>query len=1273
MALTQQDVCNNCLKVAANAKRVARNNARTRSQCWTQPRETNLCGLEKLQTLKEQESLFSPQPCAHAADKCAKGRYVEKLSKLKSETGKSNDCNSLGNPIGLVKSKINFKTDSEAHDVAPARFATYLVAFARFHLNPETTWNSEIIEEVLQNGLMLYAASQKSDNQLVSSHEIYAPHELNILREFVLLGCKFQIELVKISSIPSIRSIPSRCTEKPNQTGVCQVADMLCLKNVKAVLGNILRERTFYLLKVNQLYIMIWINCGVFFIFDVCGRDVTDFHSVEKDGVAVLLTLKSLRNVLHLITHLSGLNKEDLCTIRELKIAKVITASGYTTQRDYSEQRPEYNIINDDTAYVAATLHLSLNPAELLRNRSALPACVTALVVSKINHPATWNTKTVDNIICYGVNFFQTYWLNYANSDPIDVNELPAQFNIGQFQAEIELFPKRYVGSWRWVPSYKFTDLTLNVEKGFVGGDTKLLLQINYQMYTIWKQNEFIYLFDPFRHRIPAVSNEQDSIESVEKYATVRMFRSFDVFIKELNSILMDSNKCSPFSLHVVKIRRIGVKAKPYDDSPALFEKSLLDPNGEVLSLNEVICFEDTNEACEKLREISDFEDEELHSNLEELELRSTSSELEILEEEMEDIEEDDVNKYKKKVNVTKKKHNVTKKKTKRLLSRSGAKRFPDSTRRLTDVKLASIQSNPKEKRSLGLENGKNTKESNQSSDESAQHFENNKSIHSTPNAENFADFPKMLSEGHLAIARSVPIEGKSIELEESLQVYRDTREKEGKEFLFLQQLEDEKLRDTRQSDEASAEHDVFSKGAKHLRSPLDTYKHDDFIKRVTDVESTMTEVSPRNESLLETERQRLFQSEQPIKRDESKHKLAGAGISYLQRWECKRIKKALRRNETIDECEDFYTGTKHYTSPVDVIRRWDHTRGSADMDLKVMRLKPKKESLLENGKKKSLSFEESVRNELDANENCDDEKDVSRFQRWEVERLKKTIGADKADYLSEEFCKQTQHSHPSSKADCYPFFRSKQTGMESEKMQSDHKEESCSLSESKRLLGIEQTKQKGLNPNNNMKGGGKASWLERWELERLGNIIRSEKAAYESQVFAIEKARQVDLYGYKKRTKEDEEFTCFQRRETPKAYKGYDKGEEEVFKYTIHLCSAPNANSYPGYTSKPMEMAVIGSQSGSYNSLFKLICSGFKTADRILLMTRWKNFILFRCNANQTENYFLYDGCIRDVNHFRHLDLTMGTYGFLCFREISDVIAYIVREQPSQRLRYLT
>lgn len=47
---------------------------------------------------------------------------------------------------------------------------------------------------------------------------------------------------------------------------------------------------------------------------------------------------------------------------------------------------PEYEIVNNDYAYVRWRLHLSLNPAELMRNRSTLPAGVTALMVSNINH-----------------------------------------------------------------------------------------------------------------------------------------------------------------------------------------------------------------------------------------------------------------------------------------------------------------------------------------------------------------------------------------------------------------------------------------------------------------------------------------------------------------------------------------------------------------------------------------------------------------------------------------------------------------------------------------------------------------------------------------------------------------------------------------------------------------------------------------------------------------------------------------------------------------------
>uniref|UniRef100_A0A1B0G7C3 Uncharacterized protein n=1 Tax=Glossina morsitans morsitans TaxID=37546 RepID=A0A1B0G7C3_GLOMM len=147
-----------------------------------------------------------------------------------------------------------------------------------------------------------------------------------------------------------------------------------------------------------------WLNERVYFIFDVCGRRTTDFNTDEDEGVPMLIGLKTLDNVNHLILNLSGLNEVDPCSVRGLKVIQLVSPSGNIIQRSYGRSPPGYEIVNNDYAYVAAKLYLSLNPAALLRNRSALPAGVTAFVVSKINQPATWNTGIVDNIICFAAN-----------------------------------------------------------------------------------------------------------------------------------------------------------------------------------------------------------------------------------------------------------------------------------------------------------------------------------------------------------------------------------------------------------------------------------------------------------------------------------------------------------------------------------------------------------------------------------------------------------------------------------------------------------------------------------------------------------------------------------------------------------------------------------------------------------------------------------------------------------------------------------------------------
>uniref|UniRef100_A0A1A9UN76 Uncharacterized protein n=1 Tax=Glossina austeni TaxID=7395 RepID=A0A1A9UN76_GLOAU len=833
--------------------------------CQCEKREPEICEVRKLEPLNKKESICSPRLCAifgkHDEDP------YEKPCVLKPKGQKYGSRNSLGDTVGLVTANFLLQTEGRGLDIAQLRYATCLVAFGAFHIYPETVFNSTIFEEIMKRGLLLCSGSRKdNDDELVSPPDVYSPKEQEVLRDFEFKEFKIHVELVNIP-LKTLMHIMKR-TDGDDDMG-----STLLVKNIKSALGSVARENIYHLLCVNEFYLMIWLKEGVYFIFDVCGRRTTDFNTDEGGGVPMFIALKTLDNVNHLILNLSGLNEVDPCSIRELKVVKLVSPSGNIIQRSYGRTPPEYEVVNNDYAYVKAKLHLSLNPAALLRNRSALPAGVTALVVSKINHPATWNTGNLDNIICFAVQFCQTYWHKCASSEPVDVDEFPNQFNIGQFRVHTEILAKRYTGFWRCVPNYKSSELTEAIQRAFDDGNTKLLLQINHQMYAIWKQNEFIYLFDPFRHRLVGLYTQPYSIKDMGKFATVKMFRSFDVFAMVLNSLLLDWTASSPFFLHAVKIRNIQVKNKA-DGTPAPYEESPMGSDGEVISLNEVVCFEETDEMCRKLGEISDFEEEQ-SSEVEELELKSTSSEVEVLEEEEGNAETS----------------------------------------------------------SEGVEDG-------------------------------------------------------------------------------------------------------------------DGYK-------VQAVESTMIHVSSS------------------------------------------------------------------------------------------MRLIPGKENL--------------------------PKRELPRLSEPEIE--KPTEG-------------------------------------------------DASLEDKHRKYGakIDETSKDKVKKNGELTGEG----LKDKEMKGDGKRLDRGKAA------------------------------CAARRAVC----------EKLFAKSRRVCLAPNECRYPGLTRKPVDMAVVRSETGDYNSLCKLICAGFRTADRILVVTPWKNFVLFRCVTNNIYHYFLYNGCTCNFNRFRYLNLEVGTAGLACFREIDDMIKFMRLER---------
>lgn len=124
---------------------------------------------------------------------------------------------------------------------------------------------------------------------------------------------------------------------------------------------------------------------------------------------------------------------------------------------------------------------------------------------------------------------------------------------------------------------------------------------------------------------------------------------------------------------------------------------------------------------------------------------------------------------------------------------------------------------------------------------------------------------------------------------------------------------------------------------------------------------------------------------------------------------------------------------------------------------------------------------------------------------------------------------------------------------------------------------------------------------------------------------------------------------------------------EYDPCRYSAESCNEAlgcRPNAYPGLLDEPETMAIVGSESGTYDSLCKLIQGGFRCAERVLMMTPWGNYVIFRVKTPTRMVYFVYDGCTCNVNRFRYYDLNIGTAGLLFFKSTHEVLHYIMNSK---------
>ncbi|KAH8373514.1 hypothetical protein KR009_011959, partial [Drosophila setifemur] len=525
---------------------------------------------------------------------CEHWQFCEKISNP-SDMG----ADSLGNAVGLVCSNTKLENPcgtSPMQQEANARnFAIYLKAFALVYILPEVDWTAEKIDMLLQEGTDLLKASsemeadQRNDLQLLQG-DIYTEEENRIKRVFNLEGHTFTLAL------------------EPSYMGDGSIEQQLphTMINLRQVLNSFFKAGRYCLLLTRVGHLLIWRRRKAFFVLDVKGRRKDDLQTVKHNGVAMLVCLKSIDNVVHLTNNLSSITPQDKFTIRELVVVRLQTPDGRIYMRDTSNRSMEFKVVNKNYAYLKSNFHLSLKQNNSVRNRSGLMVAVAAILASKIDHPSNWNTNMLDQLICYGVELCRSCWSDcLRDRRPIDLDTFPTQLRVGQFVLELKLIPNVRTGHWKSGFHIIGTDFEAHV-KQVLKEFGNAIFQINDQMYALWAKDEFYYLIDPYRHTIVGTHLEEDKAGGA-KWTTVRMFRDQLTMLSVFHQLLKESNRQSAYYLHVVRIRNLAECPKGFALAPLPEDVDTSD----VESLNETILFHEQQSVsvCDKsLGYISDYE-----------------------------------------------------------------------------------------------------------------------------------------------------------------------------------------------------------------------------------------------------------------------------------------------------------------------------------------------------------------------------------------------------------------------------------------------------------------------------------------------------------------------------------------------------------------------------------------------------------------------------------------------------------------------------------------
>ncbi|XP_017072406.2 uncharacterized protein LOC108108756 [Drosophila eugracilis] len=1063
------------------------------------------------------------------------------------------EADSLGSTVGLVCSNTTLNNpcgSSPMQQVANAvNFATYLKAFALIYVLPEVDWTEEKIDMLLAEGSDLFRASSKieqgeangEENKLIGP-EIYTDEEKRIKRNFNLEGHAFTLALE-----PRYGGVGTKPNEQqPPHT----------INNLRAVLQNFFKSSRYCLLLTRVGHLLIWRRRKVFFVLDVKGRNKDDLVAVKNNGVAMLVCLKTLDNVVHLASNLSDISPKDEFCIRELVVVRLETPDGRIYMRDTKHRSIDFKVVNKSYAYLKATLHLSLNHNVPVRNRSSLMVAVGSILASKIDHPANWDINMLDRLISYGVELCRSCWSDcLRDRRPIDLDTFPTQLRMGQYVLELKLIPNVRAGHWKCGVRIAGTDFEAHISEA-LKEFRNLVFQINNQMYAIWIKDGFYYLLDPYRHTILGTHVMEDKAEG-SKWATVRMFSDQLTMLSVFHQLLRESNRQSAYYLHVVRIRNLA-------ECPEGFALAPL-PEGvenyDVKSLNEPILFNEQQGVgvCDKsLANISDYEDDIISR---------TEAELDIEKFRLFDEGERDVE-----------------------CEMCEECEFEDDSLKRSKFKMATLKKEQQKRKYIGSF----LKQNDQGKIEMEIYGMNKKyEGHTRPTSkkEIFRKSSRQTggrSNSHSPVKTTLPSTSK----EQS----RPNRSGSKCKDVSPSRLTKKSVKLPRETGGMLSSHSP-------VKPPVRF--------RSQEVLSTGSSIKQNNSP--ERSGSREGSSGRMVKKDVKTTRQTG-GMSPRNS-----PAKSPTRSKSTDRLPPGRIIKKNIKSPREMGRRSSNSSPSKSPARAKSRHKTIPGKMAVPSPKVAKAKEEIVPAIAPKRTN-----DASRKNTMDNLVVRKTpIEMDgESPYKAVMLITKAPTKKPT-------------------------------LKDAKDIVLPQ------------------SSILQKAVAGSYGLGVAPVATAHLNTPVVSDFVRQLDEVETADRNPTEDVQNVEETTERPieGSYGGAENhtGEND--------CQA-SLLRFPGFNRVPQRLAVAGSESGTMESLTKLLGTAFKVANRVLTMTPWGNYIVFRHRHNRPDSvatwFYLFDGCTCDFDRFRYLDLSCGTAGLIAFRKQSEVVCHIIDSREEKALQML-